>query len=341
MISFERINPECAACEDQAHNGEVNVFQTSTWLRFVADVQNAELVVAAVKSDGRFLGYFTGLITRVFGLKILGSPPKGPLTYFMGFNLLPGAPRGEILKALPGFAFKDLGCQYLEIIDPNLAPGDWEGLSYRAENLHHYGIDLSKSEEELFASMDSKGRNKIRQSIKNGVVIEEASDIQFADDYYAQYEEVLAKQSLTPTYNLSTLRKLIEYMLPTGNLLLLRARNPEGICIATGIFLGHNKTAVVWGTASWRQYQSLRPNEPIAWYGMKAMKARGIQLLHYGGKAEQYKEKLGAGELNLYRLMKAKYRLSGLFLYPLMSPQNEEFRKYRNWVLKRIGYYKD
>jgi lipid II:glycine glycyltransferase (peptidoglycan interpeptide bridge formation enzyme) len=341
MISFERIETEKINYEDINQIGEVNVFQTSAWLNFIAEVQNAESVIAAVKSDGRCLGYFTGLISHIFGLRILGSPPKGPLTYYMGFNLIAGAPKSEILEALPGFAFKDLGCHYLEVIDPNLLPGDWEGLSYRAENLHHYGIDLSKSEEELFANMDSKGRNKIRQSIKNGVVIEEASDLDFANDYYAQFEEVLAKQSLTTTYSLNSLRKLIEYNLPTGNLLLLRARDPEGRCIATGIFIGFNQMAVVWGTASWRQYQSLRPNEPIAWYGMKAMKARGIQLLHYGGKAEQYKEKLGATELQMHRLMQAKHKLFGLILYPLMSPKNDQFRKYRNWVLRKVRFYKD
>ena len=335
MISFERIEIDNTTYENKNRIGEVNVFQTSTWLNFLADVQNAEPVVAVVKSDGRFLGYFTGLISHILGLKILGSPPKGPLTNFMGFNLLPDAPKREILQALPRFAFKELGCHYLEVIDPNLIPGNWEGLSYKVENRHHYGIDLTKSEEELFANMDSTGRNCIRKSIKNGVVIEEASDIGFADDYYAQYEEVLAKHSLTPIYSLNSVRRLIEYLLPTGNLLLLRAISPEGLCIATGIFLALNKTAVVWGAASWRQYQSLRPNEPIAWYGMKNMRARGIQVLNYGGKSEHFKEKLGAKELPLYRLMKTKYTLIGLFFYPLMSLKNE---KYRNWGLKIISH---
>ena len=341
MISFERIEIDNTTYENKNQIGEVNVFQTSTWLNFLADVQNAEPVVAVVKSDGRFLGYFTGLISHILGLKILGSPPKGPLTNFMGFNLLPDAPKREILQALPRFAFKELGCHYLEVIDPNLIPGNWEGLSYKVENRHHYGIDLTKSEEELLANMDSTGRNCIRKSIKNGVVIEEASDIGFADDYYAQYEEVLAKHSLTPIYSLNSVRRLIEYLLPTGNLLLLRAISPEGLCIATGIFLALNKIAVVWGVASWRQYQSLRPNEPIAWYGMKNMRARGIQVLNYGGKGEHFKEKLGAKELQLYRLMETKYKLLDSFLYPLMSPKSEEFRKYRNKALKMMGYYKD
>ena len=334
MINFERIGIDNATYEDKNHIGEVNIFQTSSWLNFIAEVQNAEPIVSVVKSDGNFLGYFTGLISHKFGLKILGSPFRGWLTYFMGFNLLANAPKGEILHALPRFAFEDLGCHYLEVIDPNLNPSDWEGLSYRVEHLHYYGIDLSKSEEDLFDKMESSGRRAIRKSIKNGIVIEEASDIGFADEYYAQYEDVLAKQGLTPTYSLNSIRKLIEYTLPTGNLLLLRARSPEGVCIATGIFLALNKTAAVWGVASWRQYQHLRPNEPIAWYGMRELKTKGIKVLNYGGKSEHFKEKLGASELQLYRLMKTKYKLLGSFLYLVMSPKNEV---YKNWVLKRIS----
>ncbi len=334
MITFKRIDIATSAFEGKNHIGEANIFQTSTWINFVAEIHKADPVVAAVMSDGNLLGYFTGLITHKFGLKILGSPFRGWLTYFMGFNLLPDSPQKEILQALPKFAFEDLGCHYLELIDPNLAPSDWEGLSYKVEHLHYYGIDISKSEKELFNSMDSTGRNRIRQSLKKKVVIEEATDTGFADEYYAQYKDVLAKHSLTPTFSLNSVRKLIEYLLPTGNLLLLRARNPEGICIATGIFLVHNKTAVVWGTASWREYQALRPNEPIAWYGMKNSKARGVQMLHYGGKCEQFKEKLGARELELYRLMKTKNKYLSFVLFPLMSPKNDE---YRNWFLKRLS----
>ena len=192
-------------------------------------------------------------------------------------------------------------------------------------------MDLSKSEDELFSEMDSTGRNCIRKSIKNGVIIEQASDPGFADEYYAQYQDVMAKQSLSPSYSLDSLRKLINKLLPTGQMLLLRARNSDGLCIATGVFLALNKTAIFWGAASWRQHQSIRPNELLAWYGIKNMKARGIQVLHFGGKNEHYKKKLGCKELKLYRLMQTRHRLLGCILYPMMSPKSNY---YRNWMLR-------
>jgi lipid II:glycine glycyltransferase (peptidoglycan interpeptide bridge formation enzyme) len=334
MINFELVKNNNTIYIDKNLLGNLNIFQTSPWLQFISEIQNAEPIIAVVKSDDDFLGYFTSLITDRFGLKILGSPFRGWLTYFMGFNLLPNAPKNEILRALPKFAFEELGCHYLEVIDPHLKLGDWVDLSYKVEHLHYYGIDISKSEDDLFNAMESPGRRAIRKSIKNGVFIEEASDIYFADEYYSQYKNVLSKQGLSPTYSLNSVRKLLEYLLPTGNLLLLRARSPEGACIATGIFLSLNKIGVVWGVASWSQYQHLRPNEPIVWYAMRKLKTRGIQLLNYGGKSEHFKEKLGAYELQLYRLMNTKYKLLGNIIYPLLSPKNEV---YRNFLLKRIS----
>ena len=110
VISFEPLDIECNAYQESNSPGEFNVFQTPAWLNLVADLQKAEPIVAEIKCDGRFLGYFTGLIVRKYGLRILGSPFRGWFSYFMGFNLSPDAPRYAVLEALPKFAFEDLGC---------------------------------------------------------------------------------------------------------------------------------------------------------------------------------------------------------------------------------------
>ena len=68
---------------------DANVFQTPEWVSFVAETQKAEPVLAVLKEGNETLGYFTGLIIRKFGLKILGSPFRGWSTPYMGFNLQP------------------------------------------------------------------------------------------------------------------------------------------------------------------------------------------------------------------------------------------------------------
>jgi hypothetical protein len=334
MISFERISMDHLDGENKAVLGQTNIFQTVPWINFVAETQKAEPVIAALKSEDRIVGYFTGLIIRKYGLRILGSPFRGWGAYFMGFNLMPDILPREALLGLAKFAFEELRCHYLEVVDPGLKTGDWEGLDFDVEFLHWQKIDLTKSEDDLWANMEHNGRNCIRKSIKNGVVIEEASAEKFAEEYFAQYEEVFAKQSLKPPYNLEQVRKLIKHLHPTGNLLLLRAKNKENLCIATGIFLSLNKTAIFWGAASLGKFQILRPNEPLAWFGIKKMKARGIRDLHFGGTGEQYKKKLGCSEIKLPRLMMAKYSILRHFIDFIRSPRGKRFR---NWALRRLA----
>ena len=83
---------------------------------------------------------------------------------------------------------------------------------------------------------------------KSGVTIEEASDEDFAEEYYDQLKDVFGKQGLVPTYDLARVRQLIKHLRPTGRLLLLRARNAEGRCIATGIYPAMNRLSHFWET---------------------------------------------------------------------------------------------
>ena len=115
-----------------------------------------------------------------------------------------------------------------------------------------YRTDLTRSEEELFNSMESSCRRCIRKANKSGLKLEEAHDLAFADEYYEQLKDVFAKQSLVPTYSVERVRALVRNVEPGGNILLLRARDPEGKCIATGIYPGFNQIAEFWGNASFR-----------------------------------------------------------------------------------------
>jgi hypothetical protein len=335
MISFERIAVNDIAFKNMNVLGEVNFFQTLPWLNFLSKTQNAEPVLASVKSDGHVLGYFTGLIINKYGIRILGSPFRGWNTYFMGFNLVSGAPRSEIFKAFPKFVFKNLRCLYFEIIDPNLLIDDVKAsyYPYKVEVLPWYAIDLSLSEDVIFKNMKRTCRQNINKSMKCGVVIEEANDLEFANDYYTQYTEVMSKHSLAPTYDAEYVKLFITQLLPTGNMLLLRANNPKGNCIATAIFLALNKTAVFWGAASWKDYQIMRPNEALAWYGIRKLKSLGIQFLHFGGHSERYKKNLGCQTVPIARLMKARYSLLDSFFYFLCSSKNV---RYKNWMLRKF-----
>ena len=284
------------------------IFQTIEWLNFVSHTQNAELVVAAVKDGNRHVGRFSGLIIKKCGLRILGSPFPGWTTSYMGFNLEPSVSRVDALRALDDFAFRELKCIHVEIMDRHLTTAHLReaGYLYDGRVFTGFEIDLTKDDETLFAAMAPACRRCIRKAAKLAVKMELAEDLTFADDYYAQLEDVFAKQSLATTYSVERVRSLIEYLLPTGHLLLVRARDSEGTCIATGIFPALNDTMYFWGGASWRPHQSLRPNEAIQWFAMRYWKAKGIQRYDMVGGGE-YKRKYGGYEIAVPWGRKSKY----------------------------------
>jgi lipid II:glycine glycyltransferase (peptidoglycan interpeptide bridge formation enzyme) len=158
--------------------------------------------------------------------------------------------------------------------------------------------------------MDSACRRCVRKAEKSGVTIEEAHDPEFADEYYAQLKDVFAKQGLVPTYGVERVRALVKHVEPTGRVLLVRARDPEGKCIASGIFPGFNNIAEFWGNASWRSSQILRPNEAIQWYVMRYWKQRGVKIYDWGGGGS-YKEKYGCVAHRVPWFTKSRYEFVG------------------------------
>ena len=284
------------------------VFQTREWLNFIAESQRATPIVAEIRDGNTVAGYFSGLVVRKFGVRILGSSFPGWTTPYIGFNLSPGYSRARLLDPLTAWAFRDLKCLHVEVSDRCFQPEDGDVGRLDRTTYETYKTDLSRSEDELFKGMDSACRRCIRKAEKGGVIVEEAHDLAFADEYYEQLKDVFAKQGKVPTYPVERVRLLLKHLLPTGRLLAVRARNPEGRCIATGLYPGMNDTAFFWGNASWRNEQHWRPNEFLHWHALRYWKARGVKLFDWGGGGT-YKEKYGVEPYVVPWFYKSKYRV--------------------------------
>jgi hypothetical protein len=306
-VNLERLDPDQVDWERVDAFSDRVVFQTREWVEFVSACQGAEPVFAALMDRGATAGYFTGLVVRRYGISILGSPMPGWTTSFMGFNLGDGVSRRDAAEALVDFAFGSLGCGHLELRDRDLLPSDVEGLGFEHTPWTGLEVDLRRSEEEIWAGMRGPCRTAIRKAERNGVVIEAANDLEFADDCYAQLRDVFAKQSLVPPYDVERLRALIRHVHPSGHLLLLRARNPAGGCIATGIFPALNRSMHFLVGASWREQQHLRPNELLTWYAIRYWRDRGIETCDLGGYMS-YKLKWGGREFQVPWLRKSRSR---------------------------------
>jgi hypothetical protein len=305
-LRLSRIDIDRAPCAEQYNDH--TIFQTREWLKFVSEAQHAEPVTALVRNGNCDVGIFTGLVVNRLGIRILGSPFPGWTTSYMGFNLDPSISRAGVLAALEQFAFRELACIHVEVMDRRLTIRDFEQAGYKYRTLDTYEVDLSRDEEELFIAMDPACRRCIRKGVKNGVRVEAAFDASFVDEFYAQLVEVFVRQKLAPTYSKERVRLLVEHLVPTGRLLLARVVDERGTCIATGIFPAVNGTMYFWGGASRKEYLSLRPNEALHWYAMRYWKVRGITKYDMGGEGE-YKRKYGGQAISVPWGRKSKYPL--------------------------------
>jgi hypothetical protein len=312
MATFERVN--LAPAEWGATLSafpDAIVYQSPAWLSFLAETQKGEPVLAVLKEGDQALGYFSGLVVKKMGLRILGSPFRAWTCPYMGLNLLPSVSRRVAAAALPAFAFRELGCHHFEMVDFRMTLDDTQGLDLNQEARATYVVDLAQSEEVLLANMNSYRRRDIRRAEKHGVIIEEAQDPAFADEFSEQLKDVFAKQGLVPTFGVERVRALVKHLAPTGMLLRLRARDPAGHCIATGLYLGMQSAAFYWGGASWRQYQNLHPNELLQWYAMCHWKNRGMKTYDLVGTMD-FKARFGGSQVTTYMISQSKWRFLSL-----------------------------
>jgi CelD/BcsL family acetyltransferase involved in cellulose biosynthesis len=305
--AFQRLSDNWSAnIKTLEAGGAGTIFQAPAWLSFLSATQHGEPVLAALMDGNSYIGYFTGMIIRKAGLRILGSPFPGWTTDYMGLAISPDADRRMAVRALIAFAFQELGCAHLEVMDRNISVADLHGLHVQHRMYRGFEIDLTKDENELFTNMTSACRRCVRKAAKEGVIVETVHDLQFADDYYSQLQDVFAKQGRMPTYDVERVRQLIHHVHPTGHLLLLRARDRSGRCIATGIFPHMNGVLYFWGGASWRAFQRLRPNEAVQWEAIKIGKRKGLHTYDMGGGGD-YKRKYGGSEIEVPWFRKSKY----------------------------------
>ncbi len=308
-MKFHLLEPGAVPWSRLDAYGDRTVFQTREWLDFVAETQRATPVIAELRDgDGAVAGYFSGLTFHRFGVKILGSSFPGWTTPYMAFNLEPGVARRQALEALEHLAFEDLRCLHLEVCDREFAIEDGQSLGYALDYYETFHTDLTPSEPDILKTMSENCRWAIRKSAKTGLRIEEAGPEGFAEDFYAQLQEVFQKQGKVPTYDIGRVHALIKHLLPTGRLLLLRVRDPEGNCIATGLCPGMNRVGHFWATASFRAGQNLRPNEALRWYALRYWKARGMQVFDWGGGGG-WKEKFGPVRVFIPRFRKSRYKV--------------------------------
>lgn len=134
-------------------------------------------------AGGSLRGGFCLYGQQRFGLRVLRNPPFTPQVgpFFEGRATNPAAKTDEqraVVEAMAGYlassgaAVVSLG---LSLGVTDCLPFYWRG--YKVIPHYTYRIDLKQSEEDLLAAMSVDRRNDIRKAQKDGLAVEEVSDV--------------------------------------------------------------------------------------------------------------------------------------------------------------------
>lgn len=290
---------------------QAEVYHSPAWIGYLVAAHEVVPVTAELTEGDQVVGHFVGATVRRFGLRVLGSPLQGWGTQAMGFLLSEGVDMSAASKALLEFAYGELRCVHVELGDRVMASGDVTASPFRAERLQSAIVDLSGSEDDVLAQMSKSTRYYARRAARNGLVMEEAAGPGFADEYYEQLVDVFRSKGLVPTYDVQRVRQLIDALAPSGQLLLVRVRAPDGSKVGTNISLGRNGRAVLWGAAFYRSFAKLNPVEPLQYESIRLWQARGALLYDMAGDSPS-KSRFSKTVKPLYRLRHSRF---GFFEY--------------------------
>lgn len=268
-------------------------------------------VIVRIEENGQILGFFIGAKIKHL-LSIIASPFEGTGTAHQGLSMLikiPNETRIEIYRQLAPWIFENKIGDYLQIEDWQLRMEDVdENLDIYTEPHRVMYIDLSIPEDDLYHNMHEDCRYSIRKSLKNGLIVKEATDVNvFLDAFYEQYKEVYAKRGDVAPKSKQNIANLIRCLYP-NHVLLLETVTKEGEIAATGIIPLGSNYASTWQTASYRRLQKLRPNEILRWEAMRLSKERGIMTLNMCG-TPAFKEKFGTQLVLCPRLIFCRYAI--------------------------------
>lgn len=274
-----------------------NLFTTIDWLEFIEeDSKVRPIFLRIINENNDFIGYFTAMETKKFGFKIIGSPFPGWSTCFMGFDVVDGVNRYDLLPAITEYLFKKKRASIIEIEDRFLDIDTARRLGYVYSESGTLELNVDASDEELFKIFKSDARNFIRQFERKGASLEISEPNEwFAEEYYRQLEDVFAKQGMVPTYSLAKVKCIINHLKNTNKILCLLVRNPEGQPIGTSIFIGYKEKFFFWGGASYRSGQFYRPNEYMIWTAIRYWREKGAKVFDMVG-IRDYKRKFGSHE---------------------------------------------
>jgi hypothetical protein len=142
-----------------------------------------------------------------------------------------------------------------------------------------HGSDLARDEEAMWAGLDAQARQNIRRATRHGVAVRESDSLDDLRAFHRMHAHVRKTKYRLLAQPFALFESLHAAFAPAGRLVVMLAE-AEGVPIAGILFLIHGDTLYYKFNASLEL--ALRPNDLLAWNGMRLGRRLGLTSLDFG-----------------------------------------------------------
>lgn len=253
------------------------LYHNAAWLAFLEGSGRGRPVRFRIFEDGEIAGYFVALLVRKGPFRVLGSPLSGSMSEYMGPVVDRNFDGERFLRALDRTC-REGGIHHVEIGSSLLDPEDMAAHGYEKSKWMTFRIPLSMETDEMWRSLTSKCRNRVRKGLKHTLAVQDARDPCFVDRHYRQLEEVFGRHGRPPPFAIDELRSLVNELALQDLVFTLQVeQEATKDVVATGIFPHDEERVYALSTASRINVRHLCPNELLHWGVMQRAGRKGIQ----------------------------------------------------------------
>ena len=249
------------------------VFHTAAWARVLRDSYGYSCCYLAEPSGNRF-----AFLLPLMDVRSLLTGRRGislPFTDFCEPLLEESLPASEALDLLVELG-RQRGWKYFELRGGDRIFADFQP----AMTVMSHALDLTPSEDALFARVKESTRRNIRKAKREGVAISIGTSGEMVAAFY-RLNCLTRREHGLPPQPLSFFRYLHEHLLEKGKGCVALA-SFKGHGIGGAVYLHFGRNALYKYGASDRRFQYLRPNDLVMWEAIRWYRTRGFQQLGFG-----------------------------------------------------------
>jgi predicted ATP-grasp superfamily ATP-dependent carboligase len=272
------------------------VGHTRAWVESLAAAGHGTPLFLVFERGDEVVGCLPGLLVRVAGFTLFGSPLPGWQTASMGpvfdAELLPTA---ELIDTLVRYLERVHHVAHIELMLSGLDDAVLRAAGFRGATVGTFRAPLHPgAEETTFAGLKDSARRNIRRAERLGVEIRMGVDADFVDDHYAQLREVYLRGGNAIPFSRQRLAAGVEEMHRAGKLIAVSAYLPgDSVRIATATFLVEADELQLWMWAHSPAHRWYRVTELLTWRAMQRAMAIGCTQFDLLGRGD-FKMKFGA-----------------------------------------------